>query len=724
MARKSKRFKAQLISFMSAAAMAISVMQIDGYAVFGVGNETVSEENAEASLTKDGTTVYIDNLEENLKDSDFAAEYSGGEIKLLKDIQSTYGEISIGTQGDYSFTLDLNGHTVDGSITKQGGMLTVTDSSEDKTGTVNGRLYFSDGKLTINGGRFIGTDKDYCAALLYNCTALINDGTFESWCNGVHVRLSSVTINGGEFRATGEKPDDAGEGVISGLRFEFDDYGTPKIKLAGGTFYGIQFAVEIEHTGVEIKSVRDLLGYSESDSERFAFYIDGEPVLYNSDILKGTTLKGPLTVKKCEHENAVYTQNNPNADDTHKFSCNICGADNLTSKCVYEFTRSDDTTHTFTCKYCRYEKTEQHGSTADNAATCTKKACCDICEQEYGDYAEHDLKKIDTVSPTCTEYGSEEYWICSKCGKMFSDEGGEHEIEAVPKIDPAGHKAEIIPGKPAACESDGWIEGSKCSVCGTILTPCEAIKALGHNYDYNKWISDSDNHWHKCTRCNGVTDVTAHISDGGTVEKEATKDETGLKVFKCEDCQYVMKTETIPVINEPSQTSAPEETTAEETTAAEATTAEETTVAEITTITEATTAAEATTVTEATTAAEETTATNAAIVTEEPIVTEATIITEATTVTEAMTATEGTTAAESATVTEETAITEELTEPTLTDMPAVIESDITSTDRVSGSSDSNTGNQGGNPSTGAVETIVPLAAAAAFAIAAAKCKRK
>ena len=41
----------------------------------------------------------------------------------------------------------------------------------------------------------------------------------------------------------------------------------------------------------------------------------------------------------------------------------------------------------------------------------------------------HSLIKTEAKEPTTTEEGNTEYWTCERCGKYFSDEAGEHEIE-------------------------------------------------------------------------------------------------------------------------------------------------------------------------------------------------------------------------------------------------------------------------------------------------------
>jgi len=58
-----------------------------------------------------------------------------------------------------------------------------------------------------------------------------------------------------------------------------------------------------------------------------------------------------------------------------------------------------------------------------------------VVKFEYG----HKMTKTEQVNPTCTEEGTEEYWTCEICGRMFSDEAGKHEIEAPVAIEALGH---------------------------------------------------------------------------------------------------------------------------------------------------------------------------------------------------------------------------------------------------------------------------------------------
>ncbi len=88
----------------------------------------------------------------------------------------------------------------------------------------------------------------------------------------------------------------------------------------------------------------------------------------------------------------------------------------------------------------------------------------------------------------------------------------------------------------------------KCSVCGYVMRTEEVEKLPpAHEHTYGTdWKTDTDSHWHECTDCGDKKDLAAHTPDDGTVTKEPTKEETGIKTYKCKVCDYTMRTETLP----------------------------------------------------------------------------------------------------------------------------------------------------------------------------------
>ena len=73
----------------------------------------------------------------------------------------------------------------------------------------------------------------------------------------------------------------------------------------------------------------------------------------------------------------------------------------------------------------------------------------------------HALTACEAVNPTCDAPGTEAYWKCTECGKLFSDADGTHEIAAPVEI-PAGHDwgEWEVTKEPTTTE-----EGEKTRVC-------------------------------------------------------------------------------------------------------------------------------------------------------------------------------------------------------------------------------------------------------------------
>ena len=144
-----------------------------------------------------------------------------------------------------------------------------------------------------------------------------------------------------------------------------------------------------------------------------------------------------------------------------------------------------------------------HKHREKTAATCVAKAVCAICETEYGETEAHSLKKHDAVPVSCTTDGNIEYYECSVCDKLFTDESGTTEVTL------------------------------------------EEITIAAHHSFGEDWEGDKDNHWHICTVCGEQSASEAHIKDNGTVTKEATVTENGTITYKCTVCGADMGDETI-----------------------------------------------------------------------------------------------------------------------------------------------------------------------------------
>ena len=126
----------------------------------------------------------------------------------------------------------------------------------------------------------------------------------------------------------------------------------------------------------------------------------------------------------------------------------------------------------------------------------------------------HKLTPYEAVPATCTEDGTEAYWVCSVCGAMFSDAAGENEISNPIVIPAAGHTpAEAVRENEVAAtctEAGSYDSVVYCSVCNAeISRTTETIAALGHAW--SDWTvvtpatkTKKGEEKRTCSRCNAV----------------------------------------------------------------------------------------------------------------------------------------------------------------------------------------------------------------------------
>ena len=122
--------------------------------------------------------------------------------------------------------------------------------------------------------------------------------------------------------------------------------------------------------------------------------------------------------------------------DTHTRKCNICGSSE-TYKCIDEnkdhkcdvcsgqISKCVDLNKNHKCDICGKTISSHKGG----EASCTNKAICEICGQEYGELSKHlNLKHIEETKATSTSDGNKEYWYCQECNRYYSDKDGLNEI--------------------------------------------------------------------------------------------------------------------------------------------------------------------------------------------------------------------------------------------------------------------------------------------------------
>ena len=235
----------KLLAGVLSAAMVLTSMAIPAFAA----------ESTSGNAAKIGETGYA-----TLANA-VAAANANDTIEILSDVTE-----SIEIAADKNITIDLNGKTLtntDGKHTiENNGTLTINDSSNDKTGTVDnviharGALVNHEGAVaTLNGGKFYrsleaGNSPDNNGGnswytILNQGTMTINDGaTVENGgCYSANIRTDSeLTVNGGTFKGgiNTIKVDENGELTINDGNFSNENatciFNWNKTTINGGTF--------------------------------------------------------------------------------------------------------------------------------------------------------------------------------------------------------------------------------------------------------------------------------------------------------------------------------------------------------------------------------------------------------------------------------------------------------------------------------------------------------
>ncbi|MBQ7202710.1 MAG: hypothetical protein IJS03_01695 [Eubacterium sp.] len=136
------------------------------------------------------------------------------------------------------------------------------------------------------------------------------------------------------------------------------------------------------------------------------------------------------------------------------------------------------------------ESVKKSDATCQAAAVYTYTASYDGLDSiskdvSVGEPAAHTLTPVAEVPATCTADGTEAYWTCSECHKMFSDEQAQNEITEPVVIPSPGHNwgEWTVTTQPTA--KDAGEETRECSKCHTKET--RPVAALGVNITIPKF---------------------------------------------------------------------------------------------------------------------------------------------------------------------------------------------------------------------------------------------
>ena len=146
---------------------------------------------------------------------------------------------------------------------------------------------------------------------------------------------------------------------------------------------------------------------------------------------------------------------------------------------------NNETKHWHKCKNCDVIKDEAVHS--GGTATCKEKAKCEICEAEYGSFADHNMTHHPKVAAGANTIGNKEYWECSVCHKHFKDAVGTQEYADNEWIIPATGGGETpAPGGGGDTPSGGGGTDSEDTEVDAVQQVADQINALNEPYDAAK----------------------------------------------------------------------------------------------------------------------------------------------------------------------------------------------------------------------------------------------
>ncbi len=333
------------------------------------------------------------------------------------------------------------------------------------------------------------------------------------------------------------------------------------------------------------RETREILGYRKYDSTYHRFYVtecqnchnDGN-VTYlqvHTGGTQGPTCTEGKICEKCGEEYDIpghdwgawtpkYDGTNThtrrckrcNAEETGSCSggyatcdslgmCNTCGGSYYGGHAWGEWSSAGNGTHTRSCtNYCREVDT---ANCTGGTATCSAKAVCEVCGEEYGekDSNNHDLEQHAAKAPTCTEIGWDAYETCSRC-----------DYTTYAELPALNHDLVRHVAQAPTCTEKGWAYDT-CSRLGCSYTTRTELPALNH--DLKQYAAKAPtctepgwDAYETCSRCDYTT-YAEQPALNHALEQHAAKaptcTEKGWDAYEtCSRCDHTTYAE-LPALN-------------------------------------------------------------------------------------------------------------------------------------------------------------------------------
>ena len=194
-----------------------------------------------------------------------------------------------------------------------------------------------------------------------------------------------------------------------------------------------------------------------------------------------------MKCSRCDATDTKEAHSGGTASCTAKAKCSVCGQEYGGLK-AHDFANGpyqyDGQQHWKKCANC--DATDTKEAHSGGTASCTEKAKCEVCGQPHGDLKAHDFAN----GPY--QYDGEQHWKkCANCD--------------------ATDTKEAHSGGKASCT-----EKAKCEVCGQ---PHGGLKA--HDFANGPYQYDGQQHWKKCANCDATDTKEAHSGGEATCTQKA-----------------------------------------------------------------------------------------------------------------------------------------------------------------------------------------------------------
>lgn len=424
-----------------------------------------------------------------------------------------------------------------------GGTLKISDQSKEEM-KFNG-LFVTDkaGNLEItgNGGEIYVGRLDINGFLQINdkCSKKINVASNLNIRNYVSIKNMDIHV-AGNCNVAGSLEFASSELVVDGNMEAYNGYlqmqdTEDKLLVKGnltlGETYGSSKGECLTNGTVEVKG--DFTSnYKETGSNWYGYYeTNMHKTIFSGEKTQKISFKEPSRVNR-------FSENLELQNTDINFATPL-----------YSLTLNQDTVliHTDLLKINEFLNLNGH-----KLATTGKTECSNVAENggtleenpKFGHNYYNQLKPAD-LKDHDIKY-ADEAWVCTSCGKIFTDAEGIVEYDPDPCKD--GHTIVIDQGKAATCTTDGLTEGKHCSVCKTVLVPQEVIPA-SHNWEEDFTIDKEPScttegrksiHCKKCgeTKDEQVIPATGHdFTEWETIaETSCTKE--GITQRRCKICGF------------------------------------------------------------------------------------------------------------------------------------------------------------------------------------------